>query len=131
QFKEETVLHLAFLKITHMSRIFLTLVLTFVLSAVYSQKKPLDHTVYDGWESIGSRAISNDGKWIVYNISVQEGDNELVIQSSNLSSKLIIPRGSNATITEDSRFVIFSIKPFYKDTREAKIKKKKADDQPK
>jgi hypothetical protein len=24
--------------------------------------------------------ISNDGKWVVYTINVQEGDNELVIQ---------------------------------------------------
>ena len=25
--------------------------------------------------------ISNDGKWVVYTINLQEGDNELVIQS--------------------------------------------------
>ena len=114
-----------------MSRYLFTIVLTFVFSAVFSQKKPLDHSVYDGWESIGKRSISNDGKWIVYNINVQEGDDELVVQSADLRSKLVIPRGANAAITEDSRFVIFSIKPFYKDTKEAKIKKKKADDQPK
>ena len=42
-----------------------------------------------------------------------------------------MPRGYNAVITEDSRFVIFRIKPFYKDTREARIKKKKPDDMPK
>ena len=114
-----------------MNRILFTIALTLSVTVVLSQKKPLDHSVYDGWESIGKRSISNDGKWIVYNISVQEGDDELVIQSSDLSSSLTIPRGSNALITEDSRFAIFSIKPFYKDTREAKIKKKKADDQPK
>ena len=34
-------------------------------------------------------------------------------------------------ITEDSRFVIFRIKPFFKETRQAKIKKKKADEMPK
>jgi hypothetical protein len=34
-------------------------------------------------------------------------------------------------ISEDSRFAIFKIKPFYKDTREARIKKKKPDDMPK
>jgi len=27
--------------------------------------------------------ISNDGKWVVYTIDPQEGDNELVIQSSD------------------------------------------------
>lgn len=114
-----------------MSRYIFTIALIFVFSVVLSQKKPLDHSVYDGWESIGKRSISNDGKWIVYNINVQEGDDELVVQSADLSSKLVIPRGANTTITEDSRYAIFSIKPFYKDIREAKIKKKKADEQPK
>jgi dipeptidyl aminopeptidase/acylaminoacyl peptidase len=34
-------------------------------------------------------------------------------------------------ITEDSRFAIFRIRPFYKDTRDARIKKKRPDDIPK
>ncbi|MEO6682327.1 MAG: prolyl oligopeptidase family serine peptidase [Ginsengibacter sp.] len=114
-----------------MSRIILTAIFAFTFTIAFSQKKPLDHSVYDGWESIGKRSISNDGKWAVYNISLQEGDDELIVQSTNTNSKLTIPRGYNATITEDNRFVIFSIKPFYKDIREARIKKKKADDQPK
>lgn len=97
----------------------------------YSQKKPLDHSVYDSWQHIGERMISNDGKWVVYTIDPQEGDNELVIQSSDAKYKKTIPRGYNAVITEDSRYVIFKIKPFFKDTREAKIKKKKTTDMPK
>ncbi len=75
--------------------------------------------------------ISNDGKWVVYTINVQEGDNELVIQSSDAKYKKTVPRGYSAVISEDSRFAIFKIKPFYKDTREAKIKKKKPEDMPK
>jgi hypothetical protein len=58
---------------------------TFYFSS--AQKKPLDHTVYDSWQSIGERMISNDGKWVVYTINVQEGDNELVIQSSDAKYK--------------------------------------------
>jgi dipeptidyl aminopeptidase/acylaminoacyl peptidase len=96
-----------------------------------AQKKPLDHTVYDGWQSIGERMISNNGKWVVYAINPQEGDNELVIQSSDVQYRKIIARGYNARITEDSRFLVFKIKPLYKDTREARIKKKKPDDMPK
>jgi len=91
----------------------------------------LDHTVYDSWQHIGERMISNDGKWVVYTIDPQEGDNELVIQSSDAQYKKSVPRGYSAVITEDSRYVVFKIKPFFKDTREAKIKKKKADDMPK
>jgi dipeptidyl aminopeptidase/acylaminoacyl peptidase len=99
----------------------------------FSQKKPLDHSVYDSWQHIGERMISNDGKWVVYTIDPQEGDNELVIQSAaaDVKYKKSVARGYSAVITEDSRYVIFKIKPFYKDTREAKIKKKKAADMPK
>jgi len=111
--------------------IFLILLFTFHVSL--AQKKPLDHTVYDSWQSIGERMISNDGKWVVYTVNPQEGDNELVIQSAAADAKYkkTIARGYNAVITEDSRFAVFKIKPFYKDTREARIKKKKPDDMPK
>ena len=105
--------------------------LLFSFNFLLAQKKPLDHSVYDGWQSIGERMISNDGKWIVYSINVQEGDNELVIQSADAKYKKTIPRGYNASISEDSKFAIFKIKPFFKDTREARIKKKKPEDMPK
>ncbi len=96
-----------------------------------AQKKPLDHTVYDSWQRIGERMISNDGNWVVYTVDPQEGDNELVIQSADAKYKKSIARGYNAVVTEDSRYVIFKIKPFFKDTREAKIKRKKSEDTPK
>ena len=52
----------------------------FSVQSIMAQKKPLDHSVYDSWQSIGQKLISNDGKWVVYTIDPQEGDNELVIQ---------------------------------------------------
>jgi hypothetical protein len=109
----------------------LTAFLVFSFNFLLAQKKPLDHSVYDGWQSIGERMISNDGKWVVYTINVQEGDNELVIQSSDAKYKKAVARGYNAVISEDNRFAIFKIKPTYKETREARIKKKKPDDMPK
>ncbi len=114
-----------------MKSILLSLLLLFSVSFSFAQKKPLDHSVYDSWQHIGERMISNDGKWVVYTIDPQEGDNELVIQSSDAKYKKSVPRGYTAVITEDSRYVVFKIKPFYKDTRGAKIKKKKVDDMPK
>ncbi|MBK6935932.1 MAG: PD40 domain-containing protein [Chitinophagaceae bacterium] len=110
---------------------FLTVSLMFLGLVVKAQKKPLDHSVYDNWQRIGERMISNDGKWVVYTVDSQEGDNELVIQSSDAKYKKTVARGYNAVITEDSRFAIFRLKPFFKDTRDAKIKKKKADEMPK
>jgi dienelactone hydrolase len=98
---------------------------------VLAQKKPLDHSVYDGWQSIGERAISNNGKYVVYAVTPQEGDGTLVLQAADNSWKKEVPRGYSATITEDNRFVVFKIRAFFKDTRDAKIKKKTPNDMPK
>lgn len=101
----------------------------FVLLA---QKKPLDHTVYDGWQSIGEKLISNNGQWVVYTVMPQEGDATLFIQSTkDTAKKQRVARGYNAVITDDNRFVVFKIKPLFKETREARIKKKKIEEMPK
>jgi len=111
---------------------FFFVVLLFIACSVTAQnKKPLDHTVYDNWKSIAERMISNDGKFVVYTVNPQEGDGELVIQNPITKYKKVIPRGYNATITEDSKFLLFKIKPLFQDTRQAKIKKKTADETPK
>jgi dipeptidyl aminopeptidase/acylaminoacyl peptidase len=114
-----------------MLRTSLFLISFLIIQSISAQKKPLDHSVYDGWQSIGQKLISNDGKWVVYTIDPQEGDNELVIQSSDANYKKTVARGYNALITEDSRYVIFRIKPFFKETRDARIKKKKPEEMPK
>ncbi len=103
----------------------------FSSSIIAQQKQPLDHTVYDGWQSVQQPVISNDGKWVVYMINPQEGDGELVIQSTDGGYKKMVSRGYNHVITSDSRYVIFKIRPFFKDTRDARIKKKRPDDMPK
>lgn len=100
-------------------------------NCLFSQKKPIDHSVYDSWQSIGERMISNDGKWVVYTICPQVGDTTLVFQSSDAIYKKEVEHSKNATITEDSRYVIFKIRPLYKDLREGWIKKRKYDEMPK
>ncbi|SHL69790.1 Prolyl oligopeptidase family protein [Chitinophaga jiangningensis] len=94
-------------------------------------KKPLDHSVYDGWETAGAKVISNDGQWIAYTINPQEGDGRLIIFDRKTGKETVVPRGGLPVITEDSKFVISTIKPPFKVVREAKIKKKKAADMPK
>ena len=46
------------------------------------KKTFLDHSVYDAWESVGSRLISNDGKWLGYYVDAQEGDGNLYLYST-------------------------------------------------
>lgn len=110
---------------------FLLLFAIIISTKSSAQKKPLDHSVYDNWKSIGEKIISNDGQFVAYTINPQEGDAELIIQNPTTKYKKVVPRGYNAVITEDSKFLVFKIKPFFQDTRQAKIKKKKVDDMPK
>ena len=114
-----------------MKRLLLPVSLFLFANTFAQNKRPLDHTVYDNWKSIGERLISNDGKFVVYTVNPQEGDGELVIQNPQTKYKKVIPRGYSAVITEDSKYAVFKIKPFFQDTRQAKIKKKLPDDMPK
>lgn len=95
-----------------------------------AQKKPLNHSVYDGWQSAGERQISDDGRYLAYTINPQEGDGMLYVRSFSGDYQLQIPRGYRADFTRDEKYLVCLIKPFYKDIREAKIKKKKPDDMP-
>jgi dipeptidyl aminopeptidase/acylaminoacyl peptidase len=96
-----------------------------------AQKKPLDHSVYDTWETLGEKRISDNGDWVCYTIDLQEGDGRLVIKNPSKSVEMVIDRGYSANFSNDNQFLVFKIKPFYKDVRDAKIKKKKADEMPK
>lgn len=114
-----------------MRNIVFLLLLLFSSFNLLAQKKPLDHTVYDSWQSIGEKMISDDGKLVVYTITPQEGDATLVIQLSTGTKLLEIPRGYNAKIAPEARWVVCKIKPTYQQTRDAKIKKKKPEEMPK
>ena len=114
-----------------MKRILLLFPVLFITLFSFSQKKVLDHSVYDGWQSIGERKISVDGQWVAYTIDVQEGDGMLVVQRTDSSFTQFFSRGYNLSFTEDNLYLVFKIKPTYLDTRNAKIKKKKPEEQPK
>ncbi len=109
----------------------LTLFFALLTSAVFAQKKPLDHSVYDGWQSIASKQISNNGTWASYMIVPQEGDGDLYFNETLSARKLKINRGASNSFSNDSKFSAFLIKPFFKDTRLEKIKKKKPEEQQK
>ena len=101
------------------------------LSAFAADKKPLDHTVYDGWKKISGEAISADGDHIVYVIEPQEGDAALVIRTVRTGAMDTVARGTAPRISWDSRYAAFIIKAPFAETRKAKIAKKKPDQLPK
>lgn len=96
-----------------------------------AQKQALHHGVYDDWKSITQPQISPSGKYIYYIVNPQEGDGLLELKKNNNELMLRVPRGYNARLARTESFFVSSIKPFFREIREAKIKKKKPDEQPK
>lgn len=99
--------------------------------ALHAQKKPLDHTVYDQWQSIKDVVLSNDGNWMSYTVTPQEGDAILYVKQLKTDQKIIIERGAQVKFTENNAFLIAKIKPRFEETRKAKIGKKKPEEMPK
>ncbi len=125
---------------------------------VFSQKKPLDHSVYDGWKSLQSTAISNDGKVVAALIAPQEGDTTLFIhQIESKEKKAVIRvkqvppaqlrvnnkrpfmatpnatfhRVNRFTLSTDGQWTVGLLKAPLAERRQARIDKKKKEELPK
>jgi dipeptidyl aminopeptidase/acylaminoacyl peptidase len=98
---------------------------------VQVQKKPLDHSVYDAWKTVGALSLSEDGKYASYLVQEQEGDRYAEVLNLVTLQKQRIERASQPKLTPDGRFLIATINPFFKETKEAKLKKVKKDEMPK
>ena len=101
----------------------------------WAQKKPLDHDAFDSWQSVSGVTLSDDGRVMVWNVNPQEGDGTLYVRIKGTSKKgkaasvgvktLEIPRGYQAKIDPDGKWLICRIKPEFAKTRQEKIDKKK------
>ncbi|MDE6637923.1 MAG: prolyl oligopeptidase family serine peptidase [Muribaculaceae bacterium] len=109
---------------------YLISILSITLSLSISAKKPLDHSSFDDWKKVSNHCISNDGKWAAFSVNPQEGDGVLTIRNTQSIKEINIPRGAGIAFSADSRWAIANIKPLFKDTRQAKIDKKKSHEMP-
>jgi len=115
-----------------MKKSIVTLILLFFLPLfLIAQKVPLDNNSYDGWKTLSSPVISENGKWIGYIINPQQGDGWLYIYNVMTGQKDSIARGFNLIFSTDTRYIAYQISPKYSETREAKKKKLKDDKMPK
>lgn len=97
----------------------------------FSQKKPLDHSVYDNWKSVAGFSVTDDSRFTMFNVNAQEGDGYLVIHNLLTGEQKSIPRATTQKFTSDGKYVAFVIKPKFDETKAAKIKKVKPDMMPK
>ncbi|HVH57031.1 MAG TPA: hypothetical protein VM791_12300, partial [Vicinamibacterales bacterium] len=78
-------------------------------SAPATAKRPLTYDVIDYWKSIGGTRLSDDGQWLLYSVSAQAEDGELIVRNLKTSREYRHPRGTNGQFTPDAKFVIFTI----------------------
>lgn len=110
--------------------IYTTLLVILSLSA-FAQKKPLDHSVYDGWKNIGAFTLTEDAQYTLFMINPQEGDSKFVSHNISTGEQFEIPRGTSYKVTWDGKYAVLRIKPTFEETKSAKQKKLKPEQMPK
>lgn len=86
------------------------LTLLFCLSAsVQAQKKTLSPADYAQWQNIYSTALSDDGNWFSYQISLVEGDGWLMLTEVNSGKEHKFMYGSTPEFSKDNKWFAFKI----------------------
>lgn len=93
-------------------------------------KKMAGHQDFDSWEKVTNHSISPNGEWSCYSVNPQEGDGTLTFYNIKTGKKIDLPRGYRPSFTADSRWGVALIKPYYRETRQARIDGKKDFDMP-
>ena len=100
-----------------------------------AQKKEMDHSVYDSWQSVSDIQKSDDGNVLVWCVNPQEGDGTLYVRNMTPGRKgkpecreISIPRGSQPSLDPKGKWLYLRVKPQFAKTRQEKIDKKKAAD---
>ncbi|MCJ8290735.1 MAG: S9 family peptidase [Crocinitomicaceae bacterium] len=101
----------------------LSLFFLLFISTAFSQKKVIDHTAYDGWNTLKSERISNDGNYICYEITPHKGDGFLYIYDVKSGDVDSIPRATRASFSGNSNFLAFKITPGYDTLRNCELEK--------
>ena len=102
----------------------LTLFIILICSSdLIAQKRALTHDDYDGWKSISSNQISNNGQWTFYTINPQLGDGLLEIKGLDNGSDYSIARAKNFKFSPSSNFVIARVSPEYQKVHDLNVAK--------
>ncbi|MEZ5042321.1 MAG: prolyl oligopeptidase family serine peptidase [Saprospiraceae bacterium] len=91
-------------------------------------KKTMTPEVFDEWYAIDQSAISNNGDWVVYALSKEEGDGSLHVYHTRSGKTIAFPRGEGGTFSEDNQYLIFKIKPVLDTLKAEKRRKVKTPD---
>jgi len=100
-------------------------------NGLIAQKRALTHDDYDGWKSIGSNRISDNGQWTLYTVNPQLGDGALEIKNLGNTTSFSIARAKDFQFSASSNYVIARVSPEYQKVHDLKIAKTAASKMPK
>ncbi len=103
-------------------KLYLSLLLISISYFTFSQKKTLDHTVYNDWKSLRGSMVSNDGNFVSYEINPHRGDGYLYLLDITNNELDSFPRGKNAQFSDDSDFFTFKVTAGYDTLRQCELK---------
>ena len=93
-------------------------------------QKVLDHTEFAIWKRVTQTKISNNGDWIVYQLSPGEGDPSVHAYQVATGKTLSFERASKPSFTADNKFMIFQVSATEDSIKALKRKKVEKDDLP-
>src|SRR5438105_2580372 len=74
-------------------------------------RPPLTQADYAKWETLGNGVISPDGKWVPYDFRRNNETTELRYRAVADGAERMVPGGSNAAFTSNSRWLLYSVNP--------------------
>jgi len=108
-----------------MKSVFLVCFSLLISATLFSQKKEIDHKVYNSWKSLKNDQISDFGSYSVYEINPHRGDGFLYLHHNSINKLDSFPRGSGAQISHHEDVLSFLIHPGYDTIRSLKLEKVK------
>ena len=109
-------------------------ILTMVMLSVTvltAQKKILDHSDFNIWNTIENESISTDGEHVIYDLERGEADHFLKLRETDGDLIFLYDRGTEGVFTYDSQYAIFKIKAWTDSVQEMKRRKVKKSKLPK
>ncbi len=102
-----------------------------ILNAQVASKKSLSTSDFATWKVINNPIVSDDGKYVSYEVNPLKGNGVLVLKLTEGKKEDIFPRGYGASFSSESDFIVFKIKQPADSIRSAKKKKLKKEQMPK
>jgi len=91
----------------------------------------MDESAYDIWNRISRTQITDDGKWVTYEIGPEDADGQLKLYSVESQKTYTFERGTKASFASNGNYLIFMVKPHKDSIKILKRKKVKKKDLPK